>query len=76
VAVQGFGNVGSSAAELFAQAGAKIVAAQDHTGTIVNGHGFDMADLVAHVKATGGVAGFKGAEPMGNEEFWDVTATS
>ena len=72
VAVQGFGNVGSSAAELFAQAGGRIVAAQDHTGSIVNANGFDMADITAHVKATGGVAGFKGAEPAGNEDFWDV----
>ncbi|HET6221225.1 MAG TPA: glutamate dehydrogenase, partial [Dongiaceae bacterium] len=72
VAVQGFGNVGSSAAELFAQAGSKIVAAQDHTGSIYNGSGFDLAELIPHVKATGGVAGFKGSEPMGNEEFWDV----
>ncbi len=72
VAVQGFGNVGSSAAELFAQAGAKIVAAQDHTGSIFNDQGFDLAELIPHVKDTGGVAGFKGAEVMGNEEFWDV----
>jgi glutamate dehydrogenase (NAD(P)+) len=72
VAVQGFGNVGSAAAELFAQAGSKIVAAQDHTGTIYNGSGFDLSELIPHVKATGGVAGFKGAEPMGDEEFWDV----
>ena len=72
VAVQGFGNVGSSAAELFGQAGAKIVAAQDHTGTIVNSNGFDLSELVPHVKRTGGVAGFAGAEPMGAEDFWDV----
>jgi len=72
VAVQGFGNVGSAAAELFAQAGAKIVAAQDHTGSICNANGFDMAELIPHVKATGGVGGFKGAEPMKNEEFWDT----
>ena len=73
VAVQGFGNVGSSACELFHQAGAKIVAAQDHTGTIVNMNGFDMAELIPHVNSTGGVAGFKGADHMGNEEFWDVS---
>ena len=72
VAVQGFGNVGSAAAELFAQAGAKIVAAQDHTGTVYNANGFDIADITAHVKATGGVGGFKGAEPMDAEAFWDV----
>jgi glutamate dehydrogenase (NAD(P)+) len=72
VAVQGFGNVGSSAAELFNQAGAKIVAAQDHTGTIVNEHGFDMASLMPHVRATGGVGGFEGAQGADHESFWDV----
>jgi glutamate dehydrogenase (NAD(P)+) len=72
VAVQGFGNVGSAAAELFAQAGSKIVAAQDHTGTVVNANGFDMADLMAHVKATGGVGGFAGGEPAQANEFWDI----
>jgi glutamate dehydrogenase (NAD(P)+) len=72
VAVQGFGNVGSSAAELFHGAGAKIVAAQDHTGTIVNSKGFDMATLMPHVRETGGVGGFKGAESADNESFWDV----
>ena len=72
VAVQGFGNVGSAAAELFAQAGAIVVAAQDHTGSIFNDKGLDMAELMPHVRATGGVGGFKGAEPMVNEEFWDT----
>src|SRR3954468_12935892 len=72
VAVQGFGNVGGAAAELFAQAGATIVAAQDHTGTIYNANGFDMADLITHVTKTGGVAGFEGADSMGTDEFWDV----
>ncbi|HRD97097.1 MAG TPA: Glu/Leu/Phe/Val dehydrogenase [Rubrivivax sp.] len=72
VAVQGFGNVGSAAAELFAQAGAIVVAAQDHTGSIFNDKGLDMAELMPHVRATGGVGGFKGAEPMANEEFWDT----
>ena len=64
--------VGAAAAELFNQAGGKVVAAQDHTGSIFNGHGFDMADLMAHVKSAGGVGGFKGGEAMKAEEFWDV----
>ena len=72
IAVQGFGNVGSSAAELFVQAGGKIVAAQDHTGTIVNSQGFDLAKLIPHVRDTGGVAGFKDAEVCDNEAFWDL----
>ena len=72
VALQGFGNVGSAAAELFAQAGAKIVAAQDHTGTICNARGFDMADLMAHVHSHEGLAGFAGAEAIDEESFWDA----
>ncbi|HZF78559.1 MAG TPA: Glu/Leu/Phe/Val dehydrogenase [Rubrivivax sp.] len=72
VAVQGYGNVGSSAAELFGQAGAKIVCAQDHTGTVFNADGFDIADLTAHVREAGGVGGFPGGETIPNEDFWDV----
>jgi len=72
VAVQGYGNVGSSAAELFAQAGAKIVCLQDHTGTVFNAAGFDIADLTAHVRESGGVGGFPGGETIPNEQFWDV----
>ncbi|EHR68986.1 glutamate dehydrogenase/leucine dehydrogenase [Burkholderiales bacterium JOSHI_001] len=72
VAVQGFGNVGSAAAELFGQAGAKIVAAQDHTGTVVNAKGFDLSALVPHVRDTGGVGGFAGGEPGDDETFWDT----
>jgi glutamate dehydrogenase (NAD(P)+) len=72
VIVQGFGNVGSAAAELFNQAGAKIVGAQDHTGTIFNAHGLELSTLIPHVNQTGGVAGFKGADKIDNESFWDI----
>ena len=72
VAVQGFGNVGSSAAELMGQAGALIVAVQDHSGSIVNPAGLDLASLVPHVRDSGGVAGFAGAEVLDDEAFWDV----
>jgi len=72
VAVQGFGNVGSAAAELLVGAGAKIVAVQDHTGTIFNAAGFDMLDLMTTVRRDGGVGNFKEAERIDNEAFWDV----
>ncbi|SFP95943.1 glutamate dehydrogenase (NAD(P)+) [Variovorax sp. PDC80] len=72
IAVQGFGNVGSVAAELFAEAGAKIVAVQDHTGTIVNDKGLDLAQLVP-ISRTDGVVGFKaGGDIVPNEDFWDI----
>ena len=72
VAVQGFGNVGGTAAKLFAEAGAKIVAVQDHTGTIYHAKGFDVPALLAHVAQTGGVGGFKGADKLKSDEFWSV----
>jgi glutamate dehydrogenase (NAD(P)+) len=72
VAVQGFGNVGSSAAELFVQAGAKVVAIQDHSGTIANPAGFDFGELVPYVRGHGGVAGFPGGEAIDAEAFWDT----
>ncbi|MBT9456779.1 MAG: Glu/Leu/Phe/Val dehydrogenase [Burkholderiaceae bacterium] len=72
VAVQGFGNVGSIAAKLFAANGAKIVAVQDHTGTILNHSGMDMQNLLDHVARTGGVGGFAGADHIADENFWDV----
>jgi len=71
VAVQGMGNVGSSAAELFVQAGARIVAMQDHTGTVVSPQGFDMASTLEVLRREGGIAGCTG-ETIANEDFWDV----
>jgi glutamate dehydrogenase (NAD(P)+) len=72
VAVQGMGNVGSAAAELFAGAGAKLVAVQDHTGCVANPQGFDMADTMAVLKRDGGIAGYQNAEAIEPEAFWDV----
>ncbi|AVP56611.1 Glu/Leu/Phe/Val family dehydrogenase [Pulveribacter suum] len=72
VAVQGFGNVGGTAGRLFAEAGALVVAVQDHTGTIYNDRGLDVSALLAHVEQTGGVAGFAGAEAMEGDAFWGV----
>ena len=72
VAVQGFGNVGGTAGKLFAEAGAKVVAVQDHTGTIFNNNGLDVLALLEHVGNTGGVGGFAGAEVMDGAAFWSV----
>jgi glutamate dehydrogenase (NAD(P)+) len=72
VAVQGMGNVGGAAAELFGQAGATLVAVQDHTGTLVNPNGFDMADTMEVLKRDGGIGHYRNAERIDNEAFWDV----
>ena len=72
VAVQGFGNVGGVAARLFAQAGARVVAVQDHGGTIYREAGLDVPSLLAHVAAAGTVAGFAQAEVLPDAQFWEV----
>jgi glutamate dehydrogenase (NAD(P)+) len=72
VAVQGFGNVGGVAGKLFAEAGARIVAVQDHSGTIYQEAGLDVPALLQHVADHGGVGGFTKAETLANDSFWDV----
>ncbi len=72
IAVQGFGNVGSVAAALFAEAGAKIVAVQDSRAAVANPSGLPAAALLAHARNNGGVAGFPGAETIEREAFWDI----
>lgn len=74
VAIQGYGNVGATAARCFAAAGAKIVALQDVTGTIHNGDGIDL-DALQHWLDGGGTLGrFPGATAIANEDFWTVEA--
>jgi glutamate dehydrogenase (NAD(P)+) len=70
--VQGYGNVGSNASMLMSKLGAKLVCAQDHTGTILNDQGIDPRELKDHVTRTGGVAGFPNTEAIDNEQFWAV----
>ena len=72
IAVQGFGNVGGVAGRLFAEAGAKVVAVQDHGGTIYRESGLNVTALLAHVAKAGSVAGFTDAQVLENDAFWDV----
>ncbi|MRX11209.1 Glu/Leu/Phe/Val dehydrogenase [Pseudoduganella sp. FT25W] len=73
VAVQGFGNVGGVAATMFAEAGSKVIAVQDHTGTVVHQGGLDIPRLHKHVAEVGSVTGFPGAEAfLDRDAFWDV----
>ncbi|WP_281193685.1 Glu/Leu/Phe/Val dehydrogenase [Halorubrum sp. F4] len=53
IAIQGFGNVGSNAARLLDDAGARIVATSDVTGAAYDPDGLDVAALGAHVEAGG-----------------------
>jgi glutamate dehydrogenase/leucine dehydrogenase len=69
VAVQGFGNAGSIAAQLLYDAGAKVIAASDSTGCIYNKNGLNIPELI-HMKALcGHVEGFPESEPISPAEL-------
>jgi len=69
VAVQGFGNVGSVAADLLAQEGAVVVAVSDKSGALYEPRGLDVADLVKWVQEHRQLAGYPRAQAIGNEEI-------
>jgi Glutamate dehydrogenase/leucine dehydrogenase len=62
--------VGGTAARLFYEAGAKVIAVHDHTGCVHNANGLNVLKLLAHVEEHGGVAGASGAESLSPAEFW------
>ncbi|MFM8988296.1 MAG: Glu/Leu/Phe/Val family dehydrogenase [Alphaproteobacteria bacterium] len=72
VAVQGLGNVGGVAARLFAEAGCRVVAVQDHGGTVHREAGLDVPALLAHAAGTGSVRGFAGGAAIEAGAFWSV----
>jgi glutamate dehydrogenase (NAD(P)+) len=79
VIIQGFGNVGSNAAEILAALGAKIVAVNDADGTVHRDDGLDVHALVQHVHGNPAnlrrtVAGFPGGTAISKDDFWAVDA--
>lgn len=72
VVVQGFGNVGSVAAQSFAAAGAHVVAIQDASGSVANPVGIDVEAALAYVKAGARLADMPGVEAISADDFWLV----
>lgn len=65
VVVQGYGNVGRCAAQIFHTEGrAKIVAIGEYNGYIHNKDGIDVDALEKHRKKTKSILGFKGAKTV------------
>ncbi|ODT01189.1 MAG: amino acid dehydrogenase [Gemmatimonadetes bacterium SCN 70-22] len=69
VAVQGFGNVGSVAAQLLAREGCKVVAIGDRSGAIYNAAGIDVDDAAAYVKKHKVLEGYGKGERLSNDEL-------
>ncbi len=72
VVVQGYGNAGAIAAQLYAEQGSKIIAVSDSRGGIHNPDGLDPDAVLAHKKKTGSVLGYPGAKEVTNEELLTI----
>jgi len=72
VAIQGFGNAGSIAAQLMVAEGSRVVAVSDSTGGIHRPEGLDIERVIAWKKEHGTVQGFPGSRDVSN---MDVLAT-
>jgi glutamate dehydrogenase (NAD(P)+) len=72
VAVQGFGNAGSIAANLIAHEGATVIAISDSSGAIRNTKGLDVARVMSWKEEHGTVTGFPGAEAISNAELLET----
>jgi glutamate dehydrogenase (NAD(P)+) len=70
--IQGFGNVGSWAARLLHEAGAKILAVSDIKGGIYNADGLDPNAVLEHAYETSSVVGCPNSEPLSNEDILEV----
>jgi glutamate dehydrogenase (NAD(P)+) len=69
IAVQGVGNVGSTAAKLLQQSGAKIVAIGDRDGAFHNANGIKVDDAIAYVQKHKSLKGYKGGDAISGAEL-------
>ncbi|AMW04890.1 Glu/Leu/Phe/Val family dehydrogenase [Gemmatimonas phototrophica] len=69
IAVQGFGNVGSIAARLMAQQGAKVIGISDRAGAFYNAKGIDIDAAIKHVQQHRSLEGFTGGDAIDAEEL-------
>ncbi|HEX7401794.1 MAG TPA: Glu/Leu/Phe/Val dehydrogenase [candidate division Zixibacteria bacterium] len=72
VAVQGFGNVGSVAADLLFDDGCKVIAVSDVKGGIYNRNGIDIKKLLHYAKKNRSVIKFPGTKPISNQEILEL----
>ena len=69
IAVQGFGNVGSVAAQLFEREGCRIVAIGDRSGAIYNKNGVPVDEAIAYVKKHRSLEGYTNGDHITNDDL-------
>ncbi len=72
IAVQGFGAVGKHAARFLVADGAKLVAASDSRGTLVDRSGIDVGELIRIKDQGGSVCGYPKGEKLSVDAIVDV----
>jgi glutamate dehydrogenase (NAD(P)+) len=72
VCIQGLGNVGHSAARYFHEAGAKILAVQDISGTVFNAKGINIPRLNSTLRLGQTLRDCPGVEAIPNEALWEM----
>lgn len=72
IAIQGFGNVGGNAAEIFAHHGHKIIAVSDSKSAIVKEDGLDIEALNIYKKENKTLEGFPGSKTITNGELLEL----
>lgn len=72
VAVQGFGNVGSWAAKIAEERGARVVAVSDVGGGIYNPKGLPVTTLLKHALETLSITTYPDGDKVTNEEILEV----
>lgn len=72
VAIQGFGNVGSSTAVNIQKLGGKVIAVAEWNGVIYNENGIDACKLAEYMKANRSILGFPGTKEISTDEFWSL----
>jgi glutamate dehydrogenase (NAD(P)+) len=72
VAVQGFGNVGSVAAQLLEQEGLTIVAVSDKSGAVYNPNGIYISDALQWIHEHRFLVGYPGADPIEQAELLEL----
>ena len=69
VVIQGHGNVGSNAARLLHEAGARVIALSDVRGGIHASGGLDPQEVARHARETGSVVELPGTKTITNPEL-------
>ncbi len=75
VAIQGFGNVGSHAADCLHDMNVRVVAISDISGGYFSRDGIDIPSAIAYTKENGDLSGFTGGEKITNEELLELDCT-